>query len=293
MDDDIRLLRKNTIENILGKQDASFRWGFDQKQARERPQYVDYAPKSRATLWTLILLAELEAPRGIPQIDAALKLVTDRFYAPEYGVFRLPGMSHFPIPCLNGNMIYLHHYFGSPQHEEVEKTISFFADWQRFDDGGFKTPGDYPYLSNRCCYGKHTCYWGVTKLLKGLSYIPRQQRTAQVQNLIERCIGFVLRHEVCFSSHHPERLIHPDIAMLAFPTYKSDVVELLWLLKREGVSGSETRRAVELLRSKRNEDGTWVVEKEPNTIIPTGRKGFANPFITEKAKAVLEYYGGE
>jgi hypothetical protein len=23
----------------------------------------------------------------------------------------LPGMSYFPIPCLNGNMIYLHHYF--------------------------------------------------------------------------------------------------------------------------------------------------------------------------------------
>jgi hypothetical protein len=27
-------------KKILGKQDDSFRWGFDEKQARERPEYV-------------------------------------------------------------------------------------------------------------------------------------------------------------------------------------------------------------------------------------------------------------
>jgi hypothetical protein len=40
MDAEITELRKHTIEKILAKQDDAFRWGFDEKQARERPEYV-------------------------------------------------------------------------------------------------------------------------------------------------------------------------------------------------------------------------------------------------------------
>jgi hypothetical protein len=43
MDTGIAEIRKNTIEEILAKQDDSFRWGFDQKQARERPEYLYYS----------------------------------------------------------------------------------------------------------------------------------------------------------------------------------------------------------------------------------------------------------
>jgi len=44
MDTLITGLRKHTIEKILAKQDDSFRWGFDQKQARERPDYCTIRP---------------------------------------------------------------------------------------------------------------------------------------------------------------------------------------------------------------------------------------------------------
>jgi hypothetical protein len=42
MDTVINDIRKHTIASILAKQDASFRWGFNQKQARERLEDLYY-----------------------------------------------------------------------------------------------------------------------------------------------------------------------------------------------------------------------------------------------------------
>ncbi len=272
----------------MGKQDENFRWGYDARAARQQPQYVDYSPAYRSTLWTLVLLADIQAPPDLPQARAALELVMERFYDPQYGIFRLPGMSHFPIPCLNGNMIYLQQYFGRVDGGTLERTVDFFWEYQRFDDGDFMTPRDFPYFGNKSCYGKHTCFWGVTKLLKGISFIPRNERSARAQQLIERCIEFVLQHEVCFGSRHEDRLLHRDIGMLTFPNfYKSDLLEILWLLKREGVQDRRMQRALELLRAKMKDGEVWEMEKSLNTIVPTGRVGSANAFITERARQVL------
>jgi hypothetical protein len=288
MEFEIEELRGRIVEAVLAKQDETFRWGVDARVRRQYPQYADYAPAYRSTLWTLVLLADIQAPPDLPQVRPSLELVMERFYDPQYGIFRLAGMSHFPIPCLNGNMIYLQHYFGMVDAEKLERTVAFFAEYQRFDEGDFKTPRAYPYNGNTSCYGKHTCYWGVTKLLKGISFIPRSQRSAAAQKLIERCTGFVLEHEVCFGSRHKDRLLHRDIGVLTFPNfYKSDFLEILWLLKREGVEDRRMQRAVELLRSRMKEGGTWEMEKTLNSIVPTGQKGTPNPFITHRARQVL------
>ena len=292
MDTDIIDIRKHTIEKILDKQDAEFRWGFDAKQARERPAYVYYSPNFKSTLWTLILFADIKAPADIPQVKPSLQLITQRFYDPKHGIFRLPDMSHFPIPCLNGNMIYLHQYFEASQSEMLDKTIGFFASYQRFDDGGFKTPRSYPYCSNISCYGNHTCYWGVTKLLKGLSFIPKLQRTKEAKQLIENCIEFVLHHEVCFRSHQRDEFLHREIGKLTFPNfYKSDFLEILWLLAREDVYDRRMSRALGLLRSKMKNGGVWELEKSLNIVVSIGPKERTNAFITERAIEVLDYYG--
>jgi hypothetical protein len=288
---DILYIRKNTTKKIFAKQDNLFRWGFDERKARERPEFLYYTPNYKSTLWTLLLLADIKAPIDTPQIEPSIQLITERFYDPAHGIFRLPGMSHFPIPCLNGNMIYLHHYFKTSRSETLDKTIGFFATYQRFDDGDFKTPKSYPYCSNTSCYGKHTCYWGVTKLLKGLSFIPKIQRTKEAQQLIESCINFVLHHEVCFSSHNRDAFLHREIGKLTFPnSWRSDFLEILWLLAREEVHDMRMSRSLELLRSKMKDDGFWELEKPMDFIVSIGQKDRANAFITERANQVLDYY---
>ena len=288
IDLEIEELRGRIVDAVLSKQDENYRWGYDARAARQQPLYVDYSPTYRSTLWTLVLLADIQAPPELPQARPALDLVEGRFYDPEHGIFRLQGMSHFPIPCLNGNMIYVQHYFGRVDAVRLERTLEFFDQHQRFDDGDFLTPREFPYFGNKSCYGKHTCFWGVTKLLKGISFIPRSQRSARAQQLIERCIAFVLEHEVCFGSRHTERLLHRDIGLLTFPNfYKSDFLEILWLLRREGVQDRRIARAMDLLRSRMQEGGTWRLEKSQNSIVSIGQKGCANAFITERAKEVL------
>lgn len=292
MDTNISDLRDQTIKEILAKQDVSFRWGYNEKQALERPEYLHYSPNFKSTLWTLVFLADLKAPLDLPQIEASIQLIATHFYDPEHGIYRLPNMSHFPIPCLNGNMLYLHHYFNAIHPQALQKIISFFADFQRFDDGDYQTPQSYPYCSNSSCYGAHSCYWGVIKLLKGVSFLPKNQRTTEGQNLAENCIDFILQHEVCFRSHKKDRFLRDDISRLAFPNfYKSDFLEILWLLKREAVHDTRITRALDLLRSKKIADGSWELEKSTNTIIPIGQKGHANAFITDRANEVLDYYG--
>ncbi|MGK5093972.1 hypothetical protein WDW89_18410 [Deltaproteobacteria bacterium TL4] len=292
MDAEISDIRKHTIEKILVKQDDSFRWGFDKKQAREHPEYLYYSPNFKSTLWTLILLADIKSPVNIPQIKPSIRLITERFYDPEHGIFRLPSKMRFPIPCLNGNMLYLHYYFETPHSKTLDNTVCFFTTYQRFDDGNFKPQKAYPYCSNTFCYGKHTCYWGVTKLLKGISFIPKIQRIKEAQQLIENCIDFVLHHEVCFSSHNNDEFLHRDMGKLTFPNfYKSDFLEILWLLAREEVHDRKMSRSLALLRSKMKDSGFWELEKPMNTIVSIGQKDCANAFITERATEVLDYYG--
>ncbi len=288
---EITAIRKQTTEKILAKQDDSFRWGFDPKKAQERPECLYYSPNFKSTLWTLVLLADIQAPVDLPQINASIRLITEHFYDPEHGIFRLPGMDHFPIPCLNGNMIYLQHYFKNSNPEAMDKTLGFFSAYQRFDDGDFKTPKAYPYCANKSCYGKHSCYWGVTKLFKGISFIPKTKRTQATQRLIENCIDFVLEHEVCFRSNHRDKFLHEDIGNLTFPNfYKSDFLEILWLLAREEVHDKKMSRALELLSCRMKAGGIWELEKSLNIIASIGQKGCANVFITERASAVLDYY---
>ena len=291
MDTDITRIRKQLVDKILSKQDTHYRWGFDKTLALERPLLTYYEPIYKATLWTLILLADIKAPTRNPQIDRALQLITDHFYDQEHGIFTL-GKGHFPVPCLNGNMLYLHYYFKGQTTKITDKVIEFFNQYQRFDDGDFKTPKQYPYCSNKSCYGKHTCYWGIIKLLKGLSFIPEEQRSNNARELLQKCIDFVLLHEVCYSSHQRDQFLHKMIARLTFPNlYRGDFLEILWLLTRVGVRGVEMSRAVELLISRQNEDGSWDLEHPMHSlIISVGRKGRANLFVTERALEVLDYW---
>lgn len=292
MEMEISDIRTDIVEKIRAKQDDSFRWGFNEKHAQERPEYLYYSPNFKSTLWTLVFLADIKAPVDIPQVKPSIRLITERFYDPKNGVFGFPGKSHFPIPCLNGNMMYLHHYFETSHLKTLDRTIDFFDTYQRFDDGDFRTPKTYPYCSNTSCYGKHTCFWGVTKLFKGISFIPKTHRSKEAKQLIENCIEFVLHHEVCFSSHHRERLLHKDIGKLTFPNfYKSDLLEILWLLAREEVHDRRMSRALAMLRSKMKDGGFWELDKAVNIIVSIGQKGRSNAFITERATEVLGYYG--
>jgi len=284
-------LTHTITSEILKLQDNNHCWNVLASDEKNYPDLKHYSPVYKTTLWALILLADIKCKPDISRLQKPLDIISKHFFNKEHGIFTI-GKSHFPIPCLNGNMLYLLQYFKCDTRNFTGSIIDFFSEYQRFDDGDFKTPSDFPYFSNRSCYGKHTCYWGVTKLLKGISFIPENKRSNKAKKLLRDCIDFVLLHEVCYSSHNENEFLHTNIKKLTFPNmYQSDFLEILWLLKRENIASSNVTKALKLLKSKMANDSTWMQERTMNNlIISMNSKKYGNPYITERAREVIEFY---
>lgn len=272
-------------------QDENGCWNVLDKSDKHFPTFNYYVPIYKSTLWTLILLADIQTNSQNNNLRKPLDTISDHFLDKQNNIYSL-GKSHFPIPCLNGNMLYLHSYFCSENKPVMDGIVDFFAEYQRFDDGDFKTPSSFPYYSNHSCYGKHTCYWGVIKLFKGLSFIPNNERSTNAKKLIENCIDFILLHDVCFSSHDHSNFLHTNIKHLTFPNmYQADYLEILWLLKREQVQSIHLDKAINLLKSRMKPDSTWKMERPiKNLIIPITKKDYGNELITRRAREVMDYY---
>lgn len=280
--------RQAIINKIFEAQDENGFWKMLPPSDKYYPDYLHYVPNFKATLWTLILLADLSLDPDDERIKKPLSELQRHFFDAEFGIYTLKE-DHFPIPCLNGNMIYLDAYFNREPNSKTQRVLAFFHKYQRFDDGKYETaPNEY--CSNKSCYGKHTCYWGVVKLLKGISFILQEYRDPNTKELLNKCIQFVLLHKVCFSSRQPDRIMVPKMDLLTFPNmYKSDFLEILWLLKRENIVAEEMKPALQLLKNKRHEDGSWHLERQVNNMVTSiGEINKSNLFITERASIVLK-----
>jgi hypothetical protein len=282
--------RQEIIDRIFAARNRDGFWKMLSPSDKYYPACLHYVPVYRASLWTLLLLADLGLDPGDPRAVKPLRVLQNHFFDPVHGIFSLKE-DHFPIPCLNGNMIFLDGYFNGTPGEMSRSALAFFGRHQRFDDGEYAEPV-HAYCSNKSCYGRHSCYWGVAKLLKSISFIPPGDRTAAIVALRDRCIRYILLHKVCFSSRREGRILARGIDRLTFPNmYKSDFLELLWLLKREGVHSAGLLPALHLLASKRQDGGHWHLERKMhNMVVPIGEVDRPNPFITARAGEVLGYY---
>ncbi len=283
-------LHQAITTRIFKAQDKHGFWKVLPKSHKYYLDYLHYVPNFKATLWTLILLADLGHNREDLRIKKPLREIQKHLFDPIHGIYTLKN-DHFPIPCLNGNLLYLDCYFNNgPGHQSL-KVLEFFCKYQRFDDGNYLVEKN-KYCTNTSCYGKHTCYWGITKLLKGISHIPKEARTESTDELLNKCIQFVLLHKVCFSSHNESKVMVKHMDKLTFPNmYKSDFLEILWLLKRERVKSERLQAAIDLLKSKQTPNGFWNLETNiHNMVTSIGQKNQPNQFITNRAKEVLDFY---
>lgn len=287
----LEIIKKELTDIILKQSDSNGCWNVLKEDHKHFPEFNYYVPNYKSTLWTLMLLAEIDCGLKSSELGKSLGILTNELWDAESGIFTI-GKSHFPIPCLNGNMIYLHSYFKYEKTDYIDKIVDFFSEYQRFDDGNYKTPTSYPYSGNKSCYGSHTCYYGVVKLLKGLSFIPKEKRSDKVNSLISKCINFILSHNVCYSSHNNETLLTKNIDKITFPSmYKTDFLEILWLLKREGVRSEKLDKALDLLKSKMKSDNTWELERQvKDLVIPISKRNHGNLFATLRSLEVATFY---
>ncbi len=131
-----------------------------------------YQPKKNS-IWQLLTLAQLGVDRDDPRVKKLCEYVLDHNYNPGRKVIginikRKDGIDFWPLPCFVSNMVWSLSMLGYHDDGRVQDSIQWLLKYQRFDDGGFRTPDEWPYRGKRDrCFGRHTCFSGVTTVAEG------------------------------------------------------------------------------------------------------------------------------
>jgi hypothetical protein len=283
------IMTNGPVPIILGKQEAEGYWGI--------PQDFYVRAKYKGTVWNVITLAELGADSSDMRIHRAGEFILNNAQDIQSGAFayasdKNSGGDHAKvIPCLTGNMVFSLIRFGFLEDPRVQKAIDWIVKYQRFDDGEGIAPKGGLYDRYKQCWGKHTCMMGVVKTLKALAEIPPRKRSRAVSKTVERGAEYLLKHHLFKQSHNLALVVKEKWVRFGFLLmWETDALEMLGILTRLGYHDTYMQDAVDLVISKQDEQGRWLLEKTFNnrTLVKIERKGKPSKWVTLNALRVLK-----
>jgi hypothetical protein len=287
------IMERGTVADILAKQKKGGFWD------RKEDFYV--RAKYGGTVWQVIILAELGADGNDDRIRKACEFIIEISQDRQSGGFsyrgsQLNGGFHSGvIPCLTGNLVWSLLRFGYSGDPRIKRGIDWITTYLRFDDGEGDTPKGWPYDKREACWGKHTCLMGIVKSLKALSEIPAKRRSSEVARVIEQGSEYLLRHHLFKRSHDLSKVAKPKWLKFGFPTvWDSDALDVLLLLTRLGYKDRRMEEAVELVLSKQDDQGRWLLENTFNGRfqVDIEQKGKPSKWVTLNALRALRTYLG-
>ncbi len=207
-----------------------------------------YRPKYTATIWRLIVLADLGMTAADPRVQKPCDMFLSE-YARKDGGFDVPGSKWARSElCLTGNLARTLERCGLGDDPRVRSAFGWLVDHQ-MEDGGWH------------CFYEKAFGRGTLDAWEGLyayAFLPVAKRTPQIRRSIERGAEFFLERRLLQQgkkyvpwtrSHYP---VH----------YYYDFLVGLDMLTRLGYGGDpRLRPALELLEKKRRPDGTWALDK--------------------------------
>lgn len=274
-------------------------------QRQSQKEYIQaysrfYTDKYKGLVWSLITLAELGAD-VTPQIKEQCEYLFEYSQERQDGGFSQSSAARTGggritevIPCLTGNMVWSLIHFGYLDDPRLQKGIDWITRFMRFNDGVAYDPQVPPYDRYEMCWGTHTCHMGVVKALKGLSAIPLERRTKEMNDTIQNAIDFILLHHIYKCSHNLKRKSKPGWLKFGFPLmYQTDVLEILDILTGLGTKESRMEDAIGIVVEKQDDMGRWKTENTYNSdrlLIPYSQKDAQSKWITLRAMSVLKRY---
>ncbi len=295
-DPDVRAVRFDIMQSgpvpkVLAKMAAGGYWGV--------PGDFYIRSKYKGTVWSLILLAELDADGADDRVRKAGEFILQWAQDRQSGGFSYVGTpesggDHARIlPCLTGNMLWCLIEFGFLDDPRVQKGIDWICHYQRFDDGDAERATGWPYDKFPQCWGKHTCHMGVVKALKALAAIPPAKRNKEVQATIARGAEYLLRHHIFKQSHDLQQVSKPAWVQLGFPLmWNTDILEILDILTGLGYKDERMQEAIDTVLKKQNAEGKWKLEATfANRMqVNLERKGQPSKWVTLYACRVLKRF---
>ncbi len=136
---------------------------------------------------------------------------------------------------------------------------------------------------------------GAVKALKALAEIPEQKRSKPVQTTIDAGVEYMLIHHVFKSSHNLNKVGKPGWLKFAFPLmYQDDALEVFGILAKLGCKDPRMQEAVDLVLSKQDSLGRWMLENTMNGRFQVNIECKDEPskWITLKALTALKRFYG-
>lgn len=289
------IMKTGVVPVILAKQKKEGYW--------DTPERF-YSAKYRGTVWQLMILAEHGADEHNDNIRNACEFILASSQDLESGGFayssstKTGGGRHSEvIPCLTGNMVWSLIRLGYLKDPRLQQGIKWITTYQRFDDRINEVPQGWPYDRLKTgCFGRHTCHMGAVKTLKALAEIPEKKRSVAVKQTLEKGAEYFLLHHVFKSSHNLNRVPKPGWLKFGFPLmYQTDALEILGILTQLGYHDKRMQEAIDIVISKQNNEGKWILENTYNGRYQTTieQKGKPSKWITLHALKVLKRFYSE
>jgi hypothetical protein len=263
---------------------------------------VGYSPKHKATVWQVIFLAALGAPRT-EAIDQACAYVLDhsrlsdgRFTAYASDLSQRRRHARGAVACLNGNLLRAMTELGYAD-PRLAQSLEALADMVLRDQFCCRFNAPEP-LPARMVDGL-PCAWGAIKALAAFAQSPPTDRTPHVQRAIAAGLAFLLDGQdaatnLAAMSYPAGTAASPLGLRFGFPLgHTSDLVELLDVLGQLEL-GADPRlaAAIELVQGKQDHPGRWVLEYTPrNTWAEFGETDQPNKWVTLRVLRALKRCG--
>jgi hypothetical protein len=287
------------VGRILSRQKPGGWWG--------KPEDFYMRSKYKGTVWQMILLAELGVDGDDPRLQRACEFLLTHVQDRQSGGFAYvwqartdpeetsqpAGNPGYVIPCLTGNMVFSLIRLGCLDDPRLQKGLEWITTYQRYDDRDGRSPNAWPYTVHASCWGRHACTMGVVKAMKALAEVPVERRSPAIQQSIAAGMEFMLRHHLFKRSHDLSRVAKDAWLEFGFPwMWNTDALEMAVILVKLGSRDARLQDAVDLILSKQDSQGRWVLEHSFNgrTLVSIEVEGQPSRWVTLNALRVLKGY---
>ncbi|HMK46295.1 MAG TPA: hypothetical protein VK436_06680 [Methanocella sp.] len=294
------IMSHGPVADILARQNADGGFVMQDmvKRYGEAVALTGYQPKCKATTWQVLFLSQLGADGRDARVKKLCEYVLEHNYSRERRVLGIEikhryGVGFFALPCFVGNMVWSLSTLGFYRDYRVRDSIKWLLQYQRFDDGDFRTPDEWPYRGKQHrCFGRHTCFSGCTRALRAMTVVPPEDRTSEMRRFIERAVEFILLHRLYRHSHSTGGPIRKEYTLFTFPqSYYDDIISMVDTLQQLDVADPAMDEALELIISKRTPEGRWKLGYTPSrssVYANFGTRGRESKWITLRALKILK-----
>jgi len=242
---------------------------------------IEYAMAS-STHFVLAYLAEL----GLDRQDERIAHVVERYLSltepdvPNPQIWQMPPDYANHQSCLYAYNLRTFVMLGYHDAPRIQERIAVLLADERHDGG---------YLCDRPSFKATTksCIRGSLKALMAFAVLPELWDTLRCRQLVD----YFLRRRVLYRTRQPEKLVRDELVRVSFPfVIGGSLLEPLYALSRMGCGQDERlQSAWNILESKRDENGRYILDWKPKTLLNPGDEGQPNKWATLYACLAAKY----